>query len=125
MTLKQKKKRRGGPGRIRTLSSSEVSSKSGHTSNEEMVAAAAMDPSDDSMSESHDMIMIDEAHVSQESENLSSHSMVHEEVRALSEGDYQFEEENSWKKVTVRKHKLIELRDLTEDDFTSLIEAKN
>ena len=31
----------------------------------------------------------------------------------------------SWHKVTPRKRKHIELKDLTENDFVSLIEAKN
>jgi len=56
---------------MRTLSNSDVAS-SGQISNEDMLAAAAY-ATDDSKSVSRDMIMIDEVHTSQESENLSSH----------------------------------------------------
>ena len=47
------------------------------------------------------------------------------EARAQSEGDCSFDDQDSWKKVKARKYKHIELKDLTENDFTSLIEAKN
>jgi len=64
-------RKRRGHGRIRTLSNSEVSS-SGKGSNDDIAAAAYA--SDESMNVSHDMLMIDEVHTSQESENLSSTS---------------------------------------------------
>lgn len=148
----QSSRRRRGHSRIRTLSNSEVSS-SGKGSNDEMSAAYQ---SDESVSDtSHDMLMIDEVHTSQESENLS-HSgkdatldchivgqpataflnlstLLPDQVMVddVDEGEdiehEIYDDTDSWKKVRPRKHSKqhIELKDLTENDFTSLIEAKN
>ncbi len=94
----------------------------------------------DSWTVSKDMLMIDEVHTSEESENLSSvHSQAHEaanikessffnigaiSAKEKSKSNEQSSESEDWTKVT-RKRKHIELKDLTEDDFLSLIEAKN
>ena len=89
----------------------------------------------DSWSDSHDMLMIDEVHTSEESENLSHHSK-HQHAAEQSGGHFmedfgpeneEMTDEFSWQKVTQRKHrrKHIELKDLTENDFLSMIEAKN
>ena len=96
---------------------------------------------EDSWTVSHDMLMIDEVHTSEESENLSPHRHHHND-----EGDQAFfkldleaekhkerklldsdDDGDEWTRVrpprSQRKH--IELKDLTENDFLSLIEAKN
>ena len=110
---------------------------------------------DDSWTVSHDMLMIDEVHTSEESENLSSskdHNQPHHDISQPPNAFFQLgldaasatehgnlggarreemillgSEDDEWIKVrpprNQRKH--IELKDITENDFLSLIEAKN
>lgn len=66
-------------GRMRTLSNSELSS-SAKGSNEEGNRVADMSDAD-SWTVSHDMLMIDEVHTSEESENLSAANKCHTKNR--------------------------------------------
>ena len=68
------RKGHGKNARVRTLSNSEMSSHSAENRKEESNEAEAAEISDDdSWTVSHDMLMIDEVHTSEESENLSAH----------------------------------------------------
>ena len=126
---------------MRTLSNSEISS-SAKGSNEEGRAADVSD--NDSWTVSHDMNMIDEVHTSQESENLSQGNInnntrptffnlgiVSEHIKDQKEPfrnkNLLSSDDDEWTKVrpprSQRQH--IELKDITENDFLSMIEAKN
>lgn len=59
-------------GRVRTLSNSELSSSAKGSNEDVNMAAAYAESDDDSWTVSHDMLMIDEVHTSEESENLSA-----------------------------------------------------
>lgn len=64
---------KGKTSRVRTLSNSEMSSHSDNRKEESSGHEAAEVSDDDSWTVSHDMLMIDEVHTSEESENLSPH----------------------------------------------------
>ena len=66
-------RRAPGKTRVRTLSNSEMSSHSDNRKEESNEEADNEMSDDDSWTDSHDMLMIDEVHTSEESENLSPH----------------------------------------------------
>ena len=149
--MKQHSNKRGkntprGGGRMRTLSNSELSS-SAKGSNDEVNRVAEMSDAD-SWTVSHDMLMIDEVHTSEESENLSAAGKCHtknrkpvffdlgivgshhqDQMRGEPFGHQSLlsSDDDDWTKVrpprSQRQH--IELKDITENDFLSMIEAKN
>lgn len=137
-------------GRIRTLSNSEVSSSKGSHQDEAMAAAEISD--DDSWTVSHDMLVVDEVHTSEESdENVDAYGR-HKDSKnrkptffnlgiASENAEMRVDEAHSdissdwnnssnkseeWTKVVHRlPRKHIELKDLTENDFLSMISDKN